>query len=462
MRAFVIAGTHSGVGKTTLTRALIAGLRARGLRVRAFKVGPDFLDPMHLAQASGGECLNLDGWMLGRECCRARLQAAAAASDVAVVEGMMGLYDGLSGASEAGSTAEMAKWLGLPVVLLADASGGARSLAATVLGFQRFDPELALRGVVFNRIGGPGHLQYLREAMQSAALWGRPVPRVEPPGPAGIALLGGLPADESLHIPERHLGLATPASAATLPPDAAWAEAHLDLDALLALAAEVAPPAAIAAPRAAPLPPPRLRLGVARDQAFCFYYPDNLERLRAAGLELVEFSPLRELTLPARVSGLYFGGGYPELHAAALSANAPMRQAVAAFAAAGGFIYAECGGLMYLARSLDGAPMAGVLPTAVAMQPRLQAIGYREVCPVGLGAPPALRARGHEFHYSRLVGAAAAAPAHRDPSGQPEGFHLHNVVASYIHLHFASCPALPGLLAEAVAGSPLPAARRAE
>ncbi|HVA64815.1 MAG TPA: cobyrinate a,c-diamide synthase [Terriglobales bacterium] len=424
MRAFVVAGTHSGVGKTTLTLALIAGLRGRGLRVRAFKVGPDFLDPMHLAAASGAECLNLDGWMLGRELCRARLQQAAAGCDVAVVEGMMGLYDGLRGDHEAGSTAEMAKWLGLPVVLLADAAGGARSLAATLLGFQRFDPALPLAGVVFNRIGGPGHLEYLRQAMTALD---------------GIALLGGCPAEEALHLPERHLGLSLPAGTA---PSAAWAEQHLDLNALLSLAAEVAP-ATLPARRAVR---PSLRLGVARDEAFCFYYPDNLELLRAAGLELVEFSPLRDLALPEGVRGLYLGGGYPELHAAALSANAAMRAAVAGFAAAGGFIYAECGGLMYLSQALDRAPMAGVLPIEIAMQPRLQAIGYREVCPVGLGAPPELRARGHEFHYSRLVGDQPHAPAHQDAAGKPEGFHLNNVVASYIHLHFASCPLLPAML----------------
>ncbi|MGH9481218.1 MAG: cobyrinate a,c-diamide synthase, partial [Terriglobales bacterium] len=387
MRALLLSGTHSGVGKTTVTLGLIAALRARGLKVRAFKAGPDFLDPAHLAAASGAPCLNLDGWMLGAELCRARLaQAAAEGAEVAIVEGMMGLYDGLSGSGETGSTAELAKWLDLPVVLVADASGGARSLAATVLGFRNFDLAVRLTGVIFNRIGGPGHLEYLRQAMASLD---------------GVAFLGGLPADERLHLPERHLGLALPASA---PPPAAWAESHLDLDLLLAQAVEVA-----ASHLIPPSPPPSspLALGLARDEAFCFYYPDNLDLLRAAGLELVEFSPLRDAALPAGVRGLYFGGGYPELHAAALAANAPMRAAVAAFAAAGGFIYAECGGLMYLARSLEGQPMAGVLPCHVTMHSRLQAIGYREVRPVGLnaglGAAANLRARGHEFHYSSLT-----------------------------------------------------------
>lgn len=441
MRAFLLAGTHSGAGKTTVTLALIAGLRARGLRVRAFKVGPDFLDPMHLAAASGAPCLNLDGWMLGAELCRARLaQAAAEGVDVAVVEGMMGLYDGLSGSDERGSTAEMAKWLDLPVALVADAAGGARSLAATVLGFSQFDPAVKWAGVIFNRIGGAGHLAYLREAMV---------------GMEGVPLLGGLPADASLHIPERHLGLSLPAGA---PPPATWAETHLDVDSLLARATPVPPRGGSSS--LAPQPSP-LVLGVARDEAFCFYYPDNLELLRAAGLELAEFSPMRDAALPAGARGLYFGGGYPELHAATLSGNTDMRAAVAAFAADGGFIYAECGGLMYLGRSLDGHPMAGVLPCEVEMQPKLQAIGYREVRPVSLGAEDGTHARGHEFHHSSLIRSeAGASPAHQvmfpDGSSRPEGFHCGNVTASYIHLHFASCPALPGLFRTAAARASKP------
>ncbi len=430
MRAVLIAGTHSGVGKTTVAAAAIAGLRARGLRVAACKTGPDFLDPFHLAAASGAPCRNLDPWMLGREGCAAVLGRAAVGGDIAVIEGMMGLFDGRSGASDDGSSAELARWFDLPVVLVADASAGARSLAATVLGFARFDPRVKLAGVVFNRIAGEAHLSYLREAM-------RELP--------GIAVLGGCPADEALKVPERHLGLVPPQAPG---PGAAWAGQHLDLDRLIALATELSLPA----PPPAAQPAAALRMAVARDEAFCFYYPENLELLRAAGFELVEFSPLCAPALPRGIHALYLGGGYPELHRETLAANRPILESIRVFAAAGGFVYAECGGLMVLAESLDGTPMAAVLPAAVEMQPRLQAIGYREVEVAALGA---LRARGHEFHHSRIIRRSATPPAHHvlmpDGSRLPEGFAVNNVVASYLHLHFASCPELPRRMACAAA-----------
>ncbi|MGH9486724.1 MAG: cobyrinate a,c-diamide synthase [Terriglobales bacterium] len=424
MRAFLVAGTNSGVGKTTVTLALIAGLRARGLRVRAFKLGPDFLDPAHLAAASSAQCYSLDPWMMSREGCRQRLAGSCADADIAVIEGMMGLFDGRSGASDEGSAAQLAKWFDLPVVLVADAAGGTRSLAATVLGFKQFDSMVRLVGVIFNRIGGPGHAEYLRAAMASV--------------PA-VAVLGAVPADERLHIPERHLGL-------TLPPGPlaglGAAARCLDLDRVVEMAAEFAP--APVRTRPASVVQGRLRLGVARDEAFCFYYPDNLDMLRDAGFELVEFSPLHDAALPPELGGVYFGGGYPELHSTVLSANTAMRAAVCEFGSNGGFVYAECGGLMYLAQSLNGLPMAGLIPASVNMEKRLQAIGYREVRAVAFevsGDEP-LHARGHEFHYSRTERTADAAPALL-VSAQPEGFHIGNVVASYIHLHFASCPLLP-------------------
>ncbi|MGH9520562.1 MAG: cobyrinate a,c-diamide synthase [Terriglobales bacterium] len=428
MRALIVAGTHSGVGKTTLSLALLQGLRERGLRVRAFKAGPDFLDATHLARAAQADCLNLDTWMLGPELCRRRLEAAAAACDFALVEGMMGLFDGRSGGSDEGSTAELARCLGLPVVLVADASAGVRSVAATVLGFRQFDPGLRLAGVILNRVGGAAHLDMLREAMHA-------VP--------GVEVLGGAPVDPRLHLPERHLGLCLDHE---LQVPAGWAADHVDLDRLLQLALEI-PAAGKAAP---PFPPAKLRMGVARDAAFCFYYPDNLEALRHMGIELVEFSPLRDHALPDGIAGIYLGGGYPELHAASLSRNHAMCAAIRGFAAAGGFIYAECGGMMYLARELDGTAMAGVLPCSVRMEKRPQAVGYREVMSEALLGPQGPRVRGHEFHYSTLQREGASEPAHlvleRDGGLRPEGFLLNNVVASYIHLHFASCPELAGRL----------------
>lgn len=429
MRALVLAGTQSGVGKTTLAMALLQGLRERGPRVRSFKTGPDFIDAAHLARAAQSDCLNLDTWMLGVDACRSRLCEAAEACDFALIEGMMGLFDGKSGASDEGSTAGLAKALALPVVLVVDASAGVRSVAATVLGFQRFDEDLKLAGVIFNRVGGAAHLAMLREAM-------RALPQ--------IAVLGGFPSDDRARIPERHLGLDLEAPV-SLP--LGWAAEHLDLDRLLRLGTEVAPVPTMRQPD----PPARVRWGMARDAAFCFYYPDNLAALRAAGIELVEFSPLRDAALPPGIQGMYLGGGYPELHARELAANVKMRNAVRAFAQGGGFIYGECGGLMYLARELEGAEMAGVLPCAVRMQKKPAALGYREVIPVALLGENAPRARGHEFHYSRLERESACAPAHLaiapDGSRVPEGFHVGNVVASYIHLHFASCPELAKRLA---------------
>jgi cobyrinic acid a,c-diamide synthase len=332
----------------------------------------------------------------------------------------------------------MAKWLGLPVLLVVDARSMARSAAALVYGFANFDPQLHLAGVVFNRIGSPGHLEYLHQALASVK---------------GVLSFGGLPRDHELAIPERHLGLATaedhPLDDAYLTRLADWLEGHLDLDKLLA----ALPLLDLPAEPAAAAPPATVRLGVARDQAFCFYYPDNLELLAAMGAELVDFSPLTDRELPADLDGIYLGGGYPELYARDLADNEEMKQALKQRAAAGLPIYAECGGLMYLAREirdLEGQthPMAGVLPFAVRMLPRLKALGYREVtlAAPGLLGPAGTKARGHEFHYSEIAGEADGVPRlyHLTPrrGGNPvaEGYCQNNVLASYVHLHFGSNP----------------------
>ncbi|MEJ5329054.1 MAG: cobyrinate a,c-diamide synthase [Desulfobaccales bacterium] len=438
VKGLVVAGAMSGVGKTTLTLGLIAALRRRGLVVQPFKVGPDFIDPGHHAQAAGRPSATLDGWMLPREENLAVFARWAAGAQVAVVEGVMGLFDGLDGKSEAGSTAQMAKWLRLPVLLVVDARSLARSAAALVHGFTSFDPELTFAGVVFNRVGSPAHLAYLKEAMEA-------LPQVP--------CLGGLPREESLGIPERHLGLTTaedhPLSPAYLDRLANLVETHLDLDRLLSTLPEVT----LASVPSSDLPEPQVRLGVARDRAFCFYYPDNLKWLRLCGAELVEFSPLRDRALPPEVHGLYVGGGYPELAAAELAANRAFLDDLRARAAAGLPIYAECGGLMYLGREiqdLEGArhAMAGILPLRFRMRPRLAALGYREVTLTAdtLLGPAGTVLRGHEFHYSDLV--AEEAPLERVYRLTPrrggeaveEGFSQGNILASYVHLHFGSRP----------------------
>jgi cobyrinic acid a,c-diamide synthase len=437
-RGLVIAGTQSGVGKTTVTLGLLAALRRRGLVVQPFKVGPDFIDPGHHTRAAGRTCRNLDGWMLSLKANTALFLRQAATADVAVVEGVMGLFDGYDGISEAGSTAQMAKWLGLPVLLVVDARAMARSAAALVYGFAKFDSELTMAGVVFNRIGSATHREYLQQAMASVK---------------GVRCFGGLPRAQELAIPERHLGLTTtedhPLDEAYFLHLADWLESHLDLNGLL----ENLPSLALPEEPSFKIQMPTVRLGVARDQAFCFYYPENLELLAAAGAELIYFSPLEDRELPPDLHGIYLGGGYPELYAKQLAANAGMRQALKECAAAGLPIYAECGGLMYTAkeiRDLEGRthPMAGVFPFAVRMLPRLKALGYREVtlAAAGLLGPAGTKARGHEFHYSEMVeepdGISRLYRLTPRKGGETlaEGYSRSNVLASYVHLHFGSNP----------------------
>ncbi|MBI4797325.1 MAG: cobyrinate a,c-diamide synthase [Desulfarculus sp.] len=444
MKALLLAGTHSGAGKTTICLALLAALRRRGLTVQAFKVGPDFIDPGHHALASGRPSHNLDGWMLSREENLAIFARHTQDCDVAVVEGVMGLYDGFDPLGEEGSSAQMAKWLGLPVLLSADARAMSRSLAALAQGFARFDPGLTWAGLLANHVGSMGHAALLREAMNA-------VPE--------LPFLGGLTRRPDLALPERHLGLITAEDGghdqARLLALADWLEADLDLDGLLASLPEVTP----ATPPPEPAPPgPPVRLGVARDQAFCFYYPENLRRLTAAGAELVYFSPLRDRQLPPGLHGLYLGGGYPELHAAALAANHGLMRQIADLGRRGLVIYAECGGMMYLGRELNDLDnrrwlMAGLLPLSFGMLPRLRSLGYREVTlsadtPLG---PAGGKARGHEFHYSevstqepdpQIDSNVYQATGRRGPQPDCRGYLRGNVLASYVHLHFGSNPAL--------------------
>jgi cobyrinic acid a,c-diamide synthase len=445
-RVLVVSGLASGVGKTSLTLGLLAALRRRGLAVQSFKVGPDFIDPGLHAVVTGRPAYNLDGWMCGRARVLELVARAAAGADVAVVEGVMGCFDGIDGLSDDGSTAQIARWLGAPVVLVLDVAATARSAAAMVLGAERFDPTLRVAGVIGNRVAGPGHARLIAEAIRAAgaAEW-----------------LGGLPHDPALMLPERHLGLLTAAEGALTPAlvdrlGEAVARS-VDLDRLLALAGPLAagePPP----PRRAPV---RVRIGVARDAAFQFYYAENLDRLREAGAELIDWSPLADADLPD-VDGLYLGGGYPELHAAALADNLAVRKAVRRFAEAGRPIYAECGGLMFLAESLEDAggrlhPMAGVLPAAVRMRAHGLTIGYAEVTLTGdtlLGAAGTTM-RGQEFHASALgpvppsVRRLYRITAPAGGSQRAEGFVIGRTLMSYLHLHFASNPALAPALVEA-------------
>ena len=444
----VIAGSHSGAGKTTVTLALLAALKTRGRRVQAFKVGPDFIDPGHHAALTGRPSRNLDGWMLGPTVSRQIFLKAAVGADLSIIEGMMGLFDGSSPTDEKGSTAEAAKLLDAPVLLVVDGSAMARSAAALVSGFTRFDPALDVAGVLFNKISGDGHYQLLKEAVEAETK---------------LSVVGYLQSDTTLTIPDRHLGLVTALEQAGSSLYSRLAEAAgktVDLDKIEALtnAAGELSGEPLAARKTVG---GSVRVGVAYDPAFCFYYPENLELLESEGAKLIRFSPLYDPVLPD-VELLYLGGGYPELHAEALARNESMRTAIHRFAVNGGAIYAECGGMMYLMgtiRDFEGHSheMVGLFPGEAAMHRSNLVLGYRELeitKPCVLGGP-GTKARGHEFHYSSLVGAEAleygcmitdARGRHRGQDGLITG----NTLALYTHLHFAGQPSLARSLLQSV------------
>ncbi|MDJ0666015.1 MAG: cobyrinate a,c-diamide synthase [Desulfobacterales bacterium] len=444
-KGLIIAATASGCGKTTLSLGLMAALVRRGLRVVPFKVGPDFIDPGHHRSVTGRTSHNLDGWMLSRRFNRETFHHRANRGEIAVVEGVMGLFDGYDGRSDAGSTAQMAKWLDLPVVLVVDARSMARSAAALVQGFENFDADLKFLGVLFNRIGSARHLRYLKEALM---------------GHVTMPCLGGVPRESSIRMPERHLGLVTaedhPLSATQIDQMADLIEAHVDLDGLLS---RVDPIHLSSHDHGATTPQedPGPRIGIARDRAFCFYYPENLAILEAYGARLVYFSPLTDATLPEGLDGLYLGGGYPETNARQLAANRAMRTAIFDMSRKGMPIYGECGGFMYLGRGLidlDGRrhAMTDCFPLSTRMLRKRKALGYREIqlktaCILG---PAGSSARGHEFHYSEIETADPnddVATVYRvvPRSGgdmQTEGFYRRRTLGSYIHLHFGSNPDL--------------------
>jgi cobyrinic acid a,c-diamide synthase len=443
VKGLLITGTASGVGKTTVALAIMAGLRRRGLAVQAFKCGPDFLDTGHHTRICGRVARNLDTWMLSVEANRSVLRNAARGADVIVAEGMMGLFDGKNGSTEIGSSAEIAKLLKLPVVLVVDAAKSARSVAAMVLGFEIFDEDLRLAGVILNRVAGERHYEMLREAIESSCT---------------TKILGWLPLEPAIAIPERHLGLQGAAeqaadSHAAIDAFAALAAKHLDLDGLLELECglEIA---GVEPLRVATLSSvDAVRVGVPSDHAFSFYYEDNLDLLREQGAEIVWFSPLTDASLPSGLDALYLGGGYPELHAKQLSSNRQMLEDVRTFAASGRPVYAECGGMLYLSESLsvdEGSyAMAGVLPLSMQMTNRLVQFGYvtvefTEDCLLGRKGTVV---RGHSFHHSRIASQGDVATNYHvqySISGKEEleGFRQGNVLASYIHVHFRANPAV--------------------
>ncbi|MGM0424109.1 MAG: cobyrinate a,c-diamide synthase [Thermodesulfobacteriota bacterium] len=448
MSGFLLAGTHSGCGKTLVSLALMAYLRQQGLKVQPFKVGPDFIDPGHHQAICGKASHNLDGWMLSRSSNLEIFRRYGGSADVCVVEGVMGLFDGFSPVQESGSSAQMAKWLGLPVFLVLDARSMARSVAAVVQGFANFDLDLDLAGVICNRVGSQGHADLLRQSLEHYQL------------PPAVAFL---PSESGLELPSRHLGLVTAQdrgwAAEELQTLAVWLQEGLREELFYPILDSRQKPVSV--PEQARRPArdgiktkkqaSRVRMGVARDQAFCFYYQENLRLLEQAGAELVFFSPLQDISLPQGLQGIYLGGGYPELWARELAANMQMRSQILDFACQDNVIYAECGGFMYLMQSitdLEGRehPMAGFFRLQAQMCERFQALGYREVTlqqDCSLGCKGSVL-KGHEFHYSKIwqsQEACASIYAVQDRKGKAKskaGWNKQNVLGSYIHLHFAS------------------------
>ncbi|MDB4975217.1 MAG: cobB [Myxococcaceae bacterium] len=431
----LIAGVSSNVGKTTVTVALARALSSRGLRVAVFKCGPDYLDPTYHRRASGRASHNLDGWMMGRDAVLETFLEATRDADIALIEGVMGLFDGVGPESNEGSSAEIASWLAAPVLLVLHAAGMARSVAALAHGFASFDPQLSLAGLFCNRVGSAGHLALIEKAC------------FETP------VLGGMLAETTHQFASRHLGLHDADEAVSDADLDAWSErllAHTDLDRVLAIAS-AAPPIEYDV-RAPGADVGRCRIGIARDEAFSFYYPYNLRLLERLGAELVPFSPLRDQGLPD-VDGLYIGGGYPELHAEQLSQNAAMRAALHAFAARGRPIYAECGGLMFLSDAIvtldqQRFEMMGLVPGQAVMQSRLSALGYVEVQTrePGMLGEAGTSFRGHQFRYSRfdsqLEPQNFLVRTRRNGNVHEEGYGTGSVLASYVHAHWASNPAV--------------------
>ena len=435
MRAIVIGGVTSGVGKTTIATGIMGALSRRQLKVQPFKTGPDYIDTTYHTWVTGSPSRNLDTWMLTPDAVLELFHKAMIGKDIAVIEGVMGLFDGHSATSDEASTSQLAKLLRSPVLLVVDGRNAARSLAAIVKGYQTFDPELRIGAVVLNGIGSERHYEMCREAIEHYT---------------GAPVLGYLPRRRDLTLPERHLGLIPtvegPASEEFRQALINQCESTLDLTAMLRLSEQASPPAA--PPRLFPAEPvPRVaRIAVAKDRAFSFYYQDGLDLLEAWGAELVPFSPLEDPGLPSGVGGVYLGGGFPEMYAETLAKNEPMKRSLADASSRGMPLYAECGGLMYLGseiHDLEGKKyaMAGVIPvTSRIDMPKLN-LGYRTVRARSDG--PLLKkgeaTRGHEFHWSKIETAGSIPAAYSVmETGESEGFQRRNVLASYVHLHMGS------------------------
>jgi cobyrinic acid a,c-diamide synthase len=430
----VVAGTHSGAGKTTVASGLMSALSSEGFRVAPFKVGPDFIDPSYHTLAAREHGRNLDAFLSGPDLIGPLFAHGARGADIAVIEGVMGLFDG-KGGGDLASTAHVARLLEAPIVLVVDARAVSRSVAAMVHGYTTFDPKSRVAGVVLNRVGSTSHEAMLREALK----------------PLGIPVLGVLRRNDEIRTPDRHLGLVPVAerreeAARSLDALGKVISRSLNLDSTVRLARSARPLVVEAwSPESRDLDRSEgVRVAFATGPSFSFLYRENLELLEGAGAEVVTFDPTTEEDLPAGTDALYLGGGFPETYVETLSTNGRMRENVRSFAGSGRPVVAECGGLLYLVRELDGHPMCGVLDVEATMTDRIT-LGYREARAL-TDSPLAERdasVRGHEFHYSAVEPGAGERPAWELIGRGQEGFVAGGVHASYLHTHWAATPELP-------------------
>ncbi len=449
---FMIAGTHSGVGKTTITTGIMAALAEEGFRVQPYKVGPDYIDPSYHTMATGNRSRNLDAWILDEDTVKEIFVKSASKSDIAVVEGVMGVFDGSSGTVDMGSSAHIAKLIDCPVVLIVDVRAMARSAAALVAGFQNFDPALHIAGVILNRIGSERHLRLVTEAIETYC---------------SIPVVGHVKKNARLELPSRHLGLVPTVEGGELAQMvtslAGEIKDGIDIDKLTEIARSASDiPGDTAADLSRALIsrtdqcPKDVRIGIAWDEAFSFYYQDSLEALEEKGAQLVPFSPLHDQALPRDIDGLYIGGGFPEIFIRELSQNTALMREIKLAGTQGMPVFAECGGLMYIAREIvdfDGNryQMVGLVPGSCIMEKKLVGMGYVEAESLSdnILAAKGKKARGHEFHYSRIepgknsyfkYAYRLVRNRYREPvlDGYVDG----NILATYVHHHFASDPEL--------------------
>ncbi|QMV40642.1 cobyrinate a,c-diamide synthase [Cohnella cholangitidis] len=449
VRKIVIAGTGSGVGKTTLTIGLMAAFKRSGRRVQGFKCGPDYIDPTYHSAVTGRVSRNLDSYMLDHDTVKEIYARASRDADISVIEGVMGLYDGKNPTNNDGSSAEISLLVDAPVLLVVNCQSMARSVAAIVKGFQVFDPRVKIAGVIANKVGSESHYRIVRDAVGQEC---------------GIPVVGYLKREDEIAIPERHLGLIPSIERGQLEPFferlGDLVSSTIDIERIWELAESPkveAPEAELFRPRG-DKPAIPVRIAIAKDAAFNFYYQENIELLEAYGAEIVYFSPLAGERLPENVHGLYLGGGFPEEFAATLAADDTVKQSIKEAIHSGIPTLAECGGYMYLTRAIEDTngrryPMLGIVPGYVRMQNKLAALGYRDVggAEGNFLLGPSDEAKGHEFHYSTFVSESADGSAHEhayETTGRQgikqDGYLSHdgNLVAGYVHFHFASEPAM--------------------